>query len=623
MTRISHFMLLLIISFAFFWQVWLKGLLPIPTDALVGMYHPFRDYFVQDFPNGVAYKNPLLTDPVLQQYPWKWLVMDYWTQGRIPLVNPYNFSGAPLIANIQAGAFYPLNVIFLLVKSFPQAWTIFIVSQPVLTAAFMYLYLTSKSLPKLPAVFGGVVWAFSSFNMVWLEWGNIGHAGLYLPLALLAVDKLKAHHKSKFPWIVILSLVMGMSLLAGHAQVTLYLMIAAGLYALMNRKLFSFLISTSLFLVLTAFQWYPALLFSLQSNRSVEQLDVIGREGFFIHPKHLVQLAVPDYFGNPATLNYRGEWNYAEQIVYIGLAPLALAIIAFLLSKEKQLVTYSSMLVLFGLAFAVRNPVAQLPYIWRVPLLADLQPTRLSYLVTFGLSALSALGLQQLLLAPKKSAKLLVSIVAVGASILFALLIISSKFEVLDKLVSQRNLILPAMFLALVISSGAALALSPRRTWLRPVTYFLLLISTVDLFRFGWKFTPFSPPSYLYPVTPAISFLQDRMQENDRYMSVDRRILPPNANIIYRLKSIEGYDPIYSKAYARLVTAMETGEVGAAPASFGRIVRPGNYRSPVAAQLSVRYVLALSDLDDSTLAKVFQEGETRIYEVVSQDTATD
>ena len=98
-------------------------------------------------------------------------------------------------------------------------------------------------------------------------------------------------------------------------------------------------------------------------------------------------------------------------------------------------------------------------------------------------------------------------------------------------------------------------------------------------------------------------------------MTLDRRILPPNANIMYQLESIEGYDPIYSQDYARLITMMETGSQQDSPANFARIVRPGNFGSPVTKELGVKYVLALNEIEDEKLTKVFQEGETRIYEL--------
>ena len=59
------------IVFVFFWQFFLKGLVAIPADSLVGLYNPFRDYLSSEFNIGYPFKNFLITDPVLQQYPWR------------------------------------------------------------------------------------------------------------------------------------------------------------------------------------------------------------------------------------------------------------------------------------------------------------------------------------------------------------------------------------------------------------------------------------------------------------------------------------------------------------------------------------------------------------------------
>src|SRR5258708_3636193 len=64
----------------------------IAGDDIVGLYHPFRDLYAKDYPNGVSYKNFLITDPVRQQYPWKSLVMDLEKKFEFPLWNPYEFS---------------------------------------------------------------------------------------------------------------------------------------------------------------------------------------------------------------------------------------------------------------------------------------------------------------------------------------------------------------------------------------------------------------------------------------------------------------------------------------------------------------------------------------------------
>src|SRR5438552_395410 len=106
-------LIIISVSFVFFWQFLLKGLLPIPSDTIVGLYYPFRDPYFSTNPNGLPYKNSLITDPVRQQYPWRNLSVESIKNGQIPNWNPYNFAGVPLLANFQSAAFYPLNLVFL------------------------------------------------------------------------------------------------------------------------------------------------------------------------------------------------------------------------------------------------------------------------------------------------------------------------------------------------------------------------------------------------------------------------------------------------------------------------------------------------------------------------------
>src|SRR3989344_5936945 len=114
-----------VITAVFFWQFLFKGLLPIPTDTIVGLYHPYRDFYFKEYPHGIPFKNFLITDTVRQQYPWRNLSIDAFRNKNIPTWNPYSFSGAPSLANLQSAAFYPLNILFFLFP-FESSWTILI-----------------------------------------------------------------------------------------------------------------------------------------------------------------------------------------------------------------------------------------------------------------------------------------------------------------------------------------------------------------------------------------------------------------------------------------------------------------------------------------------------------------
>ena len=184
-------------------------------------------------------------------------------------------------------------------------------------------------------------------------------------------------------------------------------------------------------------------------------------------------MIAPDFFGNPSTLNYRGSWNYAEQIIYIGLLPLVLSVIPF---SSSMLFTpsifFPVILVILGVIFSVDSPISRLPYQLRLPLISDLQPTRLSYLITFGLSTLSAFGLNEFIKHPRKLLSKIMTIFAIFAILLFALLVISSKFSPDAKLVSQRNLIFPFATLGLGVLISGSLWIVPKKS------YSLLSLST-------------------------------------------------------------------------------------------------------------------------------------------------
>src|SRR5258708_2516312 len=128
MKKIIPILILAAIVLSFFKSFFLQNLLPIPSDTIVGLYYPFRDLYASTNPNGLPFKNFLITDPVRQQYPWRNLSIDLEKKMQLPLWNPYSFAGTPLLANFQSAPFYPLNLLFFLLP-FSTAWSVLIILQ--------------------------------------------------------------------------------------------------------------------------------------------------------------------------------------------------------------------------------------------------------------------------------------------------------------------------------------------------------------------------------------------------------------------------------------------------------------------------------------------------------------
>jgi len=623
MKKLFPFLFILLLTFVFFWQFFLKGLLPIPADTIIGLYHPFRDLYAKDYPNGIPFKNFLITDPVRQQFPWKKLAISTEKQFELPLWNPYNFSGTPLLANFQSASFYPLNILFFLMP-FVTGWSLLIFLAPTLAGIFLYLYLDNLRLNKLASMLGAVVFAFSGFSIAWLEWGNILHTAIWLPLILLAVDKIFLHFRKKANtkyqiskiWSLIFIFSLLSSFFAGHLQIFSYVFLISITYIFvrwmqlgrLSKFLYLFLILYILFFLLTLIQWLPTLQFILLSAREIDQATW-QNSGWLIPWKNLIQFVAPDYFGNPATGNYWGAWNYGELVGYMGVIPLVLALFAMFFRRDRKTFFFGTILFL-SLIFSLPTFFAKIPYLLKIPFLSTAQPTRLLMLIDFSLAVLSAFGLDYLI--KTKDKKFIFSPLVFIAAVLTCLwiFILPSHAQI-----AKNNLILPTLLFATALILFIFLTIFKKTKRITLIIFIIIITVTVfDLIRFGWKFTPFTNKDYLYPQTRALSYLKKNLGDF-RFMTTDARILPPNFSSIYRLQSVDGYDPLYLQRYGELIVASERKKADTThPFGFNRIINPHNYESKIIDLLGVKYILSLSEINSPKLKKVFKEGQTTIYE---------
>lgn len=621
-------LILILVVLSFFSPFWILGKLPIPSDSLVGMYHPWRDSMNTEYPRGFPYKNPLITDPIRQQFPYRILAINLLKQGKYPNWNPYSFAGTPLLDNIQTAVFYPLNLLFFILNA-QLAWSILVILQPLLTVLFTFLYLKNLKLSNLACFLGSISFAFSGFMMSWMTWNTIGHVALWLPLILLAKDELLK--KFNAGWAAVLVFAEMSVIFAGHLQTAFYVILFSSCYLFIRAwKLSSgkfnqliillkpFIFTSLLVLLFTSIQVIPTVNFIIRSSRNFDLLNW-DRIDWFLPWAHLLQFIAPDFFGNPATGNYWGIWNYGEFVGYIGMFPLMAAIIALITRRDNKTLFYGLSLLFF---FIIILPTffAKLPYIFKIPFVSTLQPSRIMVLIDFSLSILAALGFDTLLNEKGNNNRIIRLIkvfilifIALWVVVLFAKYVgISFEMEIYLN-TAVRNLLVPTV-LFFVSSIIIILYIINTQEKVRKFLILLTLLMVIfDLNRFFHKFTPFSDQKLLFAQTATTNFLQQNLGYY-RFMSTDRKIMPPNVSLMYKLSDIDGYDPLYLKTYGEFVAAWTRDKPDTTPASFNRILTPENYDSFLADLIGVKYVLSLKDVKNSKLKLVFQEGETRIYE---------
>ncbi len=207
---------------------------------------PFFPVIVAPF---VLYAIPLLTGrtlfwglPALQFIPWQAYAWQQISQGIIPLWNPLNGMGAPLMANYQLALFYPptwLGYLFAALGGTPaMAWaqTLLVPLHLAWAGIGMALLAARLGLGKLPQAIAGLAFGMGGYLVARSGFYSMIWAGAWLPWIIWSISAFalplkgaQLERKFVFPG---LAAFIGLQLLAGHAQLSWYTLLLAGIWAL-------------------------------------------------------------------------------------------------------------------------------------------------------------------------------------------------------------------------------------------------------------------------------------------------------------------------------------------------------------------------------------------------------
>ncbi len=538
-------------------------------------------------------KNPLTSDVVSVIFPLRSLAVDYLLKGEAPLWMGNMFAGYPLLANFQVAIFSP-TVIFYFLFSKLDAWSLQVIFQIILSSLFTYLLLRNLKVEKIGSIFGAISYSFGAFSMIWLEWNTHSLTAAWIPLILLSLYKYSKEGKMK--WAGLFSLSVCLQLLSGYPQTAFYTWILCIVFCIIYLKEFSLrkLLSVAAFgilgILLSSVQLLPALELFSHSQRIGETIDPVLR---YFPWKNLITLLAPDYFGNPATGNYWGSGNYSLNTAYTGVITLALAVFGAIQYKKEKLVKFFLVIILITLVSALNNPISKFIYENSTFGLSASSPTRMLVLLNFSLAVLSAFGIQSLL---KKKGIGDILINAIPLGVLATVFVATSQFwatvfknqSSVEQLISTRNLMIP---LAVTGVLGVLLLL---RHFIYPrfnkiIIGCIVILSIGELLRFGWKFTPFSSKSMVFPPTPITDFFA-KQNNNEPYRVFTGDVIPMNMWVPYGIDSLSGYDAVFPSRWSKLVMALRTKDANARAGS--RYEGFDLVDTPAFDFLNVRYLIA-------------------------------
>jgi hypothetical protein len=613
----------------FFYQFFFFGKVPFPGDLLVAEYVPWKYETILGFNPGSFPNKAQYFDTIQQLYPWKQLVVSQISSGRIPLWNPYNFSGSPLLANIQSSVFNPVNILFFLF-SMPTAWGFSVYLQCFIASVFMYLFARKLRLGVIPSLLSSVSYSYSLFMTVFLEYNTIGFGVALLPVALYCYELLR--EKRTGLRIVLFCLSVTLFFLVGHLQVAVVAYLFLLFYILFSQRLSFFVTQKKIyeigFLILLAtviagIQLVPSIELLLLSARVPQQYGFLV-EKLLIQPWQFIMIMIPDIYGNPVSRNFIANETYPTKAMSVGVGVLLFSFIGFWQWKKHRVVVLFASALFIVLLFTTRTPFSEIFYRFPLPLFSTSSPSNMIFLSSFCLSILAGFGLQAWLRGETKIQQLLFFLLFV-----LGLLLLSFQQK---EFYQEKNI-----FLSLSLFAGVCILFLIgffKSAWSRTCSVVFLGIVLVESFFFFQKFNPFVPLQTVYPDTKITQELRTLTSNGDRFWSFGNAVMESNVQTQQSLYSAEGYDPLYPAAYGELLYATRDGTF---PRSFDSTTRSNAVIAPqssgqgsflqndarlrVLNLLSVKYILDRDEnassektFPETSFQRVFHQDGWSIYE---------
>jgi O-antigen/teichoic acid export membrane protein len=418
--------LLAALALAFVGPALVPGRALLPLDALFG-YPPWQAH-ADNFGVGLP-SNSLIADAILQNYSWKRLARESILSGELPLWNPYILAGQPFMASAQNGSLYPLGIFFY-VLPLTSAYGWFIALHLWIGALGAYWLARMLGANRIGGVIAGLTFGFCGYLVVSFLWPMVVSTAVWLPALLATIEwQVQRGARVAIRAIALGGLIVGLQFLAGHLEMSLYLLLTAGLYTALrlagrlrseglSRPLLDGLVALAMVVLGTGLAAIQLVPFAevIGANVRTGWSDYEETVGYAMPKERLLAYLVPNLFGNPTHHTYYDlvagqtlptehtrpngerrtdtEWggkNYVEGAVYVGILPLLLAAVA-VLARPRGGALALALVGLVSLLFAFGTPLYALLF-YGIPGVNQLHtPFRWVYPFSLCIAVLAGLG---------------------------------------------------------------------------------------------------------------------------------------------------------------------------------------------------------------------------------------
>lgn len=548
-----------------------------------------------------------------QMEPWADVTHRAYSDGDLPLWNPYQGTGAPHAANMQSATFDPLLLAVNLHPT-PAMWDLAIIGAFVLGAAAAYLFGRVLGMSVVPAVVTSAAFSLSGWFFLYsnISWSR---SYVYLPVLFLLVE-LVVRSRRLLP-VLGLGVATAGTLYVGMPEASALVLASSAIYAtargvqerrrtrplvafvrLGGAGLLGLLLSAPLVLL---FLQYEPLSFNIHKAGSTAGSQTDPQWGllnwlvpFFHEPPDVVSIVVRNWFGVAigvsalAAISGRGETRRLRAWLFVALGGAVL------------LKIYE---------FRVFDWVGRLPIIEQIKF-----PVFAAPVASFAFAVLAGIGVQVVWSRDLRARRFL-TLLGVSSALLLVFVATDDRWGMIASaprshavLVWGRAFLIAAIAIALVLLGGVY-----GRRWAPPLLGALVVVELLGLAPYDIyapRADPYRPPAWMSYVRTAF-----RDEPHARVFGLDGKLYPDTAGAL-GLQDIRALDALYVDRYLRYVKTF------LAPRTFDRFTGtepPVVFRNnPMFDALAVRAIVTQTDIPTSTgLSLIGRSGSTRVYENTS------
>jgi hypothetical protein len=280
---------------------------------------------------------PVLGDNATQNISLRWLVAQDYRGGHLPSWDPFNWDGTPLLAGFNAGALYPLMLLFILLPA-SVAMTLTLALCWLLAEVVVAKIAEAIGVSRWFAIAAGVVFvgtgAFTA-QVVHIDMIEGDLASLFALLFLLRLIDASSR-RTRIINAVGLAISFACAIFAGAPEAMLAGLVALGILFVVRicyrslglGALIATAVAATLALGLSAPQWLTGLAYTALSNRAhlPAHYAGVGPFGYRFLPLILFPFAYGGYSGGYLP-NYFGNYNPSEITIAITAVGLTFAIV--------------------------------------------------------------------------------------------------------------------------------------------------------------------------------------------------------------------------------------------------------------------------------------------------------